>query len=382
MGFSIFVAHPSELLTDHRPHGDGLVAYGFVRALAERGHELHVAAQRVELRGRLPPNLHVYPLGAEVLPEPLSRLEYMRRMRVLFKKLRRGITFDLIHQLNPVTAGLTLALPDVHLPIVLGPYVPPWPRLSSARPALAGCVEKLAAAVHAAQQRRAAVVLLSTPAATARLAHPQGRLRVRELSPGIDEKTWNPGTHRELGQRILFLGHLESRKGIFVLLEAYARVLLELPGAQLRVAGDGVEADAVRDCVQKSPALRSVELLGPVPREQVPELMRSCSVCCLPSLGEPFGMTALEAMACGMPLVVTDAGGLRYLVDDEGGRRVPPGDPDALAAALCEVLGAPELGRNMGHHNRALIEKRYTWTSVVERLEDAYGEAIAVFRTR
>jgi glycosyltransferase involved in cell wall biosynthesis len=166
------------------------------------------------------------------------------------------------------------------------------------------------------------------------------------------------------------------------LLEAYARVLLELPGAHLRVVGGGIEANAVRDYVQRSNALRSVELLGPVPHEQVPELMRDCSVCCLPSLGEPFGMTALEAMACGMPLVVTDAGGLRYLVDDEGGRRVPPGDPDALAAALREVLGAPELQRHMGHHNRAVIEKRYTWTSVVERLEDAYGEAIAAFRTR
>ena len=51
VGLRIFVAHPSALLTDHRPHGDGLVAYGFIRGLAERGHELHVAAEEVDLTG-------------------------------------------------------------------------------------------------------------------------------------------------------------------------------------------------------------------------------------------------------------------------------------------------------------------------------------------
>ena len=63
VGLRIFVAHPSALLTDHRPHGDGLVAYGFIRGLAERGHELHVAAEEVDLREPPPPNVHVYLAG-------------------------------------------------------------------------------------------------------------------------------------------------------------------------------------------------------------------------------------------------------------------------------------------------------------------------------
>ena len=80
--------------------------------------------------------------------------------------------------------------------------------------------------------------------------------------------------------------------------------------------------------------------------------MQSCDVYCLPSFGEPFGMTALEAMACARPVVATDAGGLRHLVAERGGRKVPPGDADALAAALREVLADPELRRAMGEHNR------------------------------
>ena len=91
-------------------------------------------------------------------------------------------------------------------------------------------------------------------------------------------------------------------------------------------------------------------------------------------------MTALEAMACGKPVVATDAGGLRHLVPDEGGRKVPPGDVDALAAALAEMLPALELRRAMGAHNRRTVEQRYSWRAVVDRLEDAYGEAIAARR--
>jgi glycosyltransferase involved in cell wall biosynthesis len=110
--------------------------------------------------------------------------------------------------------------------------------------------------------------------------------------------------------------------------------------------------------------------------------MRACTVHCLPSLGEPFGMTALEAMACAKPIVATDAGGLKHLVPDGGGLRVPPGDAAALSAALRQVLTSPELQRRMGDSNRALIERHYTWTRVIDRLEQAYAEAIGLARSR
>jgi glycosyltransferase involved in cell wall biosynthesis len=109
--------------------------------------------------------------------------------------------------------------------------------------------------------------------------------------------------------------------------------------------------------------------------------MQACAVYCLPSYGEPFGMSALEAMACGKPIVATDAGGLRHLVVDQGGRRVPPGDANALATALREILATPELRREMGKHNRRLIEERYAWPHVIGRLEDIYREAMELVPT-
>jgi glycosyltransferase involved in cell wall biosynthesis len=100
--------------------------------------------------------------------------------------------------------------------------------------------------------------------------------------------------------------------------------------------------------------------------------MRWHSVYCLPSIGEPFGMTVLEAMACGLPVVGTRAGGIPDLLSAQGGRLVPPRDPVALATALIEVLRSPDLQRTMGRHNRARVEEAFDIERTVDRLEAVY----------
>jgi L-malate glycosyltransferase len=367
----LLLVAPIALLTDFRPHGDGLVAFGFIRELAARGHDIHVVAREVELRDPLPPNVTVHPVERGRAPVPLDRLAFMRSLRRIYAELEREAPFDLVHQLNPVDVGLSLALPRRSPPLVLGPYVPDWPSYPKpggrlARPA----VVRLNRLIRAAQQRRATTVLLSTPAAASRVAHAPPH--VREVPPGIDERAWVPGPERS-GQDVLFLANLEVRKGVHVALDAFERVAPRLPQARLLVAGAGPELERVRE---RARAAERVEVLGHVERDRVMDTMQRCDVYCLASEYEPFGMTALEAMACAKPVVGTAAGGLAHLVPDEGGRKVPPGDADALAEALHELLADAELRRAMGRHNRELVERRYAWAPVVDRLEDAYAEAM------
>jgi L-malate glycosyltransferase len=379
VSLSIFIAHPSELLTDHEPHGDGLVAHGFIRALADRGHTLHVAAQRAALRDCLPANVELHVLGAgggQGDRGRLARVLYMRRLRQQFEVLARHTRFDVIHQLNPVSAGISLALADAEPPVILGPYVPPWP--AEGQWLRTRSIELAGGSLRGLQQRRATTALLSTPAAAVRLRPAiAGRLYVRELSSGIDTRLWRPPDVDIRNQDILFLANLEPRKGIHVALDAFAQLAAMLPEARLLVGGGGSQYQELRAIISRSPALRRVELLGPVSHQQVPELMRACAVHCAPAFGEPFGMTTLEAMACGKPVVATDAGGLRHLVRDGGGRRVPVGDSAALAGALHEILTSPGLQRGMGEFNRRRVEQRFTWTHVIDRLEAVYAEAIA-----
>ena len=372
VGLRIFVAHPSALLTDHRPHGDGLVAYGFIRGLAERGHELHVAAEEVDLREPPPANVHVY----------LARRRHGRGARA--DRVHGGDApavpdgwpesrrFDIVHQLNPVNVGLSLALAGVDVPLVLGPYVPDWPE--TGRP-------RLKAGIRFAQQRQATTALLSTPAAASKLSpRLTASLHVHRVSGGIDTSLWHP-TGRTAGEPehdLLFLANLHARKGILVLLDAFARLARHRSGrapargGRRSAARRGGAAGRVGPGARGSPAA-----CGAVARSEVRSLMWKSAVYCLPSLGEPFGMSALEAMACGKPVVGTDAGGLAYLLSERGGRKVPPGDPDALARAVAELIAAPQLQRSMGEHNRRLVETDYTWARSIDRLEEAYAEAMS-----
>jgi L-malate glycosyltransferase len=372
---TIFIAHPSSLLTDSRPHGDGLIAWGYIRGLAERGHELHVAAERVDLLSDVPENVHVYRLGAAGRPAALARPRYMWRMRRLLQQLRRTTNIDLVHQLNPVDVGMTLSVFDSSLPVVLGPY---WPDFwlgywQGPSPSVA----RVKRVVRRTQQRCATTVLLSTPAAAPKLEVPRhGAVRVRELSPGIDARQWLPAARPDGTQDVLFLASLHTYKGIFVLLEAFERLAADFPAARLLIAGNGPEESEVRRRIDAMAARDRVSLLGLVERDRVISVMQSCDLYCLPSYGEPFGMSALEAMACGKPVVVTDAGGLRHIVDADGGRRVPAGDAEALTAALGEILVDPGRRRAMGAHNRHVIEERFAWPHVIDRLEDVYREAI------
>jgi glycosyltransferase involved in cell wall biosynthesis len=394
--YRIFVPHCSDLLTDHLPHGDGLIAHGFLTSLARRGHRLHVVAHRVELRQPLHPNitLHVIPLRR--LRGVRSRLEYMFRVRRLMRELKKSCAFDLIHQLNPVFTGVSLALAGSRLPLVLGTYVARWPEDPDAWTIGGGWAGQFVAGqivagkivargrdlVASLQQRRADALLITTPAAWNRLPDPAAvRGRIHLLPHGIDTELFSPHPEWHSEQRIraeqqkpsiLFLANVLKRKGILTLIAAFGLVAESFPDCHLRVAGGGPDLAEAMECAARLSCARQVEFLGHQERARAPELYRDCSIYCLPSFGEPYGTTVVEAMSCARSLVVTDCGALPHLVHSSGGIRVPAGNPQALAQALIRLLGRPEERIAMGKYNRRLVESKMSWEMVAEQLEKVY----------
>jgi L-malate glycosyltransferase len=384
--YHIFVPHCSDLLTDHLPHGDGLIAHGFLTSLARRGHHLHVVAHRVELRQPLHPNitLHVIPLRR--LRGVRSRLEYMFRVRRLMGELKKSCAFDLIHQLNPVFTGVSLALAGSRLPLVLGTYVARWPEDPDAWTCGGGWAGRFIGrgrdVVASLQQRRADALLITTPAAWNRLPDPAAvRGRIHLLPHGIDIELFSPHPEWQSEKRtiaeqqnpvILFLANVLKRKGIFTLIEAFRAVVKTFPNCRLRVAGGGPDLDEARRCASYLGCAGQVEFLGHQERAHTPELYRDCTVYCLPSFGEPYGTTVVEAMSCAKSLVVTDCGALPHLVHPSGGIRVPAGDPQTLAQALIRLLERPEDRIAMGKYNRRLVESKMSWNMVAEQLEKVY----------
>jgi glycosyltransferase involved in cell wall biosynthesis len=384
---SIFVPHCSDLLTDHRPHGDGLVAHGFIRRLAERGHVLHVAVSEVDLKSPLPCNVYLHKIesGRSAL---WSRVDYVWQVRKLFFRLRENVAFDLVHQLNPVYTGISLGLAGCLTPIVLGPYISGWPHnpfsITSRRSGLRLLIGIVKRAIAASQQHFAHSLLLTTPAAASRLEHQSALSRMELLPHGIDSdffcpkesRTAQSGSPGEDSIEILFMAWLERRKGIFDLLQAFDRVAERFPRARLAIGGDGSDLFEAQRVASTLAAFDRISFLGRQDRAGAVTLLQNTDIYCLPSHGEPYGMTAVEAMSCGKPLVVTDAGGLGCLVDDQGGLRVPVGDIQALADALCALIADPNRRGSMGEHNRRRVLESMAWDRVIDRLEEIYISAI------
>jgi glycosyltransferase involved in cell wall biosynthesis len=167
---------------------------------------------------------------------------------------------------------------------------------------------------------------------------------------------------------VLFAGRLSPEKGILELVEA-------ANGIPLVVAGDGPLRERVPGA------------LGFVPHEELLRLYGRAAVVAVPSYREGFGVVCAEAMAHGRPVVAGAVGGLLDLVvDGETGVHVPPGDVEALRAALQRLLSDPELRRRMGAAGRERVREQFSWAAVTAATTAAYeevtGETAAAPRRR
>ena len=375
---SIFIAHPSAHLTDHIPNGDGLIAHGFISRLAARGYDLHIAADRVSLRQPFPANVTLYPLPMRSKNPAIRLLEYAIRMRLLFNRLCRRHHFGLALQMNPVFPGLSLALLGTGVPVILGTYVPRWDSGNAFKDGYtgsSGLTARLRDVIVALQQRCADALLLTTPAANNRVPQINSvSKKIFHLPHGIDPDLFAPPPVANHSRRknILYLASVSERKGIFDLLQAFPKVVSRYPETRLTIVGPGDDLDRVKQAVAASAYRDQITLTGPVGREETANIYPKYTVYCLPSYGEPYATTLLEAMAVGLPIVTTTTGGSPYLVPPAGGRLVTPGDVAALAAALIEILGSEDLQRSMGMENRQAILEHFSWNRVIDRLEQIY----------
>lgn len=144
------------------------------------------------------------------------------------------------------------------------------------------------------------------------------------------------------GDIVLFVGGLTPRKNPLVLLQAFARVSAQRPAARLVLVGDGPLRPAIVAGAQRLGIANSVVLTGALPNEEVVDWMAACDLLVLPSLVEPLGVVALEALASGRPVVATRVGGTPEVVPaPRAGALVNPADPMAIAAAIQRVLASP-----------------------------------------
>ena len=182
------------------------------------------------------------------------------------------------------------------------------------------------------------------------------------------------GIEPEQPGRILFLGQIEQRKGIYELVEALAQIAPRFPQAVLAIGGQGELEQVQRRALELGIGERILPLGWIGPERKAQELARA-SIFCLPSHAEGLPMAMLEAMAAARPVVVTPVGGIPETVrDGDNGLVVPPGDVAALASSLARLLGDEEERRRLGGRARTTIEQEYESGVVIGRISAVYRQ--------
>jgi glycosyltransferase involved in cell wall biosynthesis len=168
-------------------------------------------------------------------------------------------------------------------------------------------------------------------------------------------------------------------KGLIPLLEGLAKLRVERPEAHLVVVGRLRDDSPVGPVIDRLGLAGAVEFASAISDDRLVELYAQAVVAVVPSLYEGFSLPAIEAMACGVPLVTTTGGALPEVVGPDGvtGLLVPPADPGALAQAIDRVMGEPELAARLADAGRRRVLDRYTWPACAKATAEHYRWVIA-----
>jgi glycosyltransferase involved in cell wall biosynthesis len=193
---------------------------------------------------------------------------------------------------------------------------------------------------------------------------------------GVDHIRFQPGPQaRRVPGRIMTTASADVPfKGLLPLVEAVAKVRTEHPEAHLVVVGKLRSDSPVAATIDRLGLGDSVRFESGVSDERIVELYSEATVAVVPSLYEGFSLPAVEAMACGVPLVTTTGGALPEVVGTDGvtGLLVPTGDPSALAAAIGRVLGDADLAGRLAFSARQRVLERFTWQACAAATAEHY----------
>jgi len=175
---------------------------------------------------------------------------------------------------------------------------------------------------------------------------------------------------------ILFLGLVGARKGIYDLLPAFKDVLVQLPTLRLIIGGNG-DIDKAQALAMELEIDDHVVFAGWVGGEKKAELLRRAQIYVLPSYNEGFPVSLLEAMSWQVPVISTRVGGIPELVrDGVDGFLINPGDRSALSSAIVKLAQDAELRQKMGAAARKQVERNFSKSAVLPKLEELYRSLI------
>lgn len=368
--------------------GQTLVQQGHrvtVVAQAQRGEPLFFEDQGVRVFRVPHGNLHWYlyqiPGIGGLVTLPIRELEYSFHIYRQVKALHAQTPFDLIEGIETGTFWIALGLKNVPLIIRLHgdhysfhKYTPDL----SLSPGL-----RLARVLQRMAIRQAK--LLTSPS-QAHADEVAGELNFRhpaiQVIPPVTAlpSLTNGKVARKNGATptVLFVGRLEKRKGVPLVLEAAQHVRQKIPNVKLVFAGayhPTLPVEELNQLISQYSLEECVNFVGSISWPELSNWYQSATLCVLPSYYETFGLAALEPMAFGVPVVAARAGALAEVVEHGvTGLLVPPGDAKALASAIFTILQDQQIQTSMGQAGQRRVQKLFNEEQLLGRFISVYQE--------
>ena len=221
-------------------------------------------------------------------------------------------------------------------------------------------------------------LILSASEIMASAARKYSKVPVKVIPFGIDTHVFSPSVHGNDTSKELTIGTIKSLEpvyGIDVLIKSFAIVNRKVNSKKLKllIIGAGSQMDQLKK-LASSLSLSNVEFRGAVEFNKVPECHREIDIFVNLSYMESFGVSVLEAMSSGKPVLVSRAGGLIEITDDDCALYVETGDVEHAATALERLVLNAELRQTMGMHGRNRVEEFYQWSNCVKMMKSIYNQ--------
>ncbi len=372
---------------DRRDGGPPEACLQLCRELARRGHEVSIYSTDLTLRGS-PTEERDAAVTINCFPcKP--RLRYSLSMPLAFA-LRRDIpSFDIVHINSLYTFPSTAAAHycrHFRVPYLLRPHGTLDPYIFARHRPRKFVYEwlielrnlKHAAAVHFTAAEEMELTRRSVPAIKG-VVVPLG-VHPRDYDWDMTAPTSGTSEYGEAGRRsILFLGRLNFKKGLDLLVKAFGLVARTHDDVRLILAGPDEDnySTRVRRWLKEDGILSKARFAGMLTGKEKVALLHSADIFALPSYSENFGLAAVEAMASGLPVVISNRVNIWREVAGANAGIVVNCDAVALADGLVALLDDSELRRTMGENGRQLVRQRYDWKITGEQMLGVYREILS-----
>jgi len=373
---TVLAPSASYILSDYLLTSEGTHCYNFFKHMAKYGYQFHAISNYIRIKQPLP-NVKLYQVGTSEdrtrgTQKYLAHIEFLTRGSLKALQILRREHVDIIHHMLPAVynqtfSSLVLFQSTKGKPFIFGP-VSAHVATMYERPLDETLLKPLTARLHEKTVKKCQSLITVTNQVKKLYKNLIEEQKIQVIPFGVDTQSFRPTRKDQKSDvhEILYVGSLYPIKGLEYLIQAMALVVKNRKDVKLRIVGSGPEKTRLSSLVSKLRIKDKVVFEGFVPNWETVSYYQQCDIFVYTTLGEPFGKSIIEAMACGKPVITSNIGGPAEIVENgKTGFLVSPTKPHAIAEKILLLLGDFATMKRMGEAARGVAEK-YSWERVAE----------------